>query len=141
MNVFDVLLGPTFGKIIDKIFPDPQAKTQAQLALIQAQQAGEFKELEAQLQMAKGQTDTNLVEAANPKLFVSGWRPAVGWICALGLASQFIVAPFATWAATLIGHPVIFPTLDLGTLMTLLAGMLGLGTLRTTEKINGVAAK
>lgn len=141
MNVLDVILGPTFGKIIDKIFPDPQAKAQAQLAMIQAQQAGEFKELDAQLQMAKGQTDTNLAEATNPKLFVSGWRPFIGWICGLGLASQFIVAPFATWTATLVGHPVTFPVLDLGTLMTLLAGMLGLGTLRTTEKINGVAAK
>lgn len=141
MNVLDVLLGPTFGKIIDKIFPDPQAKAQAQIQMLQLQQAGEFKELDAQLQMAKGQTDTNLAEAQNPKLFVSGWRPFIGWICGLGLASQFIVAPFATWAATLIGHPVTFPTLDLGTLMTLLAGMLGLGTLRTTEKINGVAAK
>lgn len=141
MNVLDVLLGPTFGKIIDKIFPDPAAKAQAQLAMIQAQQAGEFKEIDAQLAMAKGQTDTNLAEASNTKLFVSGWRPFIGWICGLGLASQFIVAPFATWAATLIGHPVTFPTLDLGTLMTLLAGMLGLGTLRTTEKINGVAAK
>jgi len=141
MNFLDVVLGPTFGKIIDKIFPDPQAKAQAQLALLQAQQAGEFKEIDAQLQMAKGQTDTNLAEAQNPSLFVSGWRPFIGWICGLGLASQFIVGPFATWAASLLGHPVPFPTLELGTLMTLLAGMLGLGAMRTTEKINGVAAK
>jgi len=81
MNIVDVLLGPTFGKIIDKIFPDPAQKTQAQLALLQAQQAGEFKELDAQLQLAKGQTDTNQIEAANPKLFVSGWRPFIGWVC------------------------------------------------------------
>lgn len=140
MSIWEIIAGPIF-KIIDKLVPDPQAKAQAQLQILQMQQAGEFKELDAQLQMAKGQTDTNLVEASNPKLFVSGWRPFIGWICGLGLASQFIIAPFATWAATLIGHPVTFPTLDLGTLMTLLAGMLGLGTLRTTEKINGVAAK
>lgn len=140
MGIWEIIAGPIM-KIVDKLIPDPQAKAQAQLQILQMQQAGEFKELDAQLQMAKGQTDTNLAEAANPKLFVSGWRPFIGWICGLGLASQFIVAPFATWAATLIGHPVTFPVLDLGTLMTLLAGMLGLGTLRTTEKINGVAAK
>lgn len=141
MNVLDVLLGPTFGKIIDKIFPDPAAKAQAQMQMVQLQQAGEFKELDAQLQMAKGQTDTNLAEAANPKLFVSGWRPFIGWICGLGLASQFIVAPFATWIASVVGHPMIFPNLDLGPLLVLLTGMLGLGALRTTEKIQGVAAK
>jgi len=140
MGIWEIIAGPIL-KIVDKLIPDPQAKAQAQLQIIQMQQAGEFKELEAQLQLAKGQTDINQAEATNPKLFVSGWRPFIGWICGLGLASQFIIAPFATWAATLIGHPVTFPVLDLGTLMTLLAGMLGLGALRTTEKINGVAAK
>lgn len=140
MGIWEIIAGPIL-KIVDKLIPDPAAKAQAQLQIIQMQQAGEFKELEAQLQLAKGQTDINQAEATNPKLFVSGWRPFIGWICGLGLASQFIIAPFATWGASLIGHPVTFPVLDLGTLMTLLAGMLGLGALRTTEKINGVAAK
>lgn len=140
MGILDLIAGPIL-KIVDKLIPDPQAKAQAQLEIIKMQQSGEFKELEVQLALAKGQTDTNQIEAANTSIFVSGWRPFIGWICGLGLASQFIVAPAATWAATLIGHPVTFPALDLGTLWTMLAGMLGLGTLRTTEKINGVAAK
>jgi hypothetical protein len=140
MGIWEIIAGPIL-KIVDKLIPDPAAKAAAQLQIIQMQQAGEFKELEAQLEMAKGQTDTNKIEAGSTSLFVSGWRPFIGWICGLGLASQFIVGPFATWAATLIGHPVVFPTLDLGTLMTLLAGMLGLGTLRTVEKTQGVAAK
>jgi hypothetical protein len=46
-----------------------------------------------------------------------------------------------TWVAALVGHPTTFPSLDMGTLLTLLAGMLGLGGLRTYEKLNGVAAK
>jgi hypothetical protein len=138
MNIFELIAGPLF-KVIDKFIPDPQAKAQAQLQLLQMQKAGEFKEIEAQLQLAKGQTDINQVEAASPKLFVSGWRPFIGWLCGAGLGVQFIVAPLATWVSTLIGHPVTFPALDLSTLMTLLAGMLGLGTLRTTEKIKGVA--
>lgn len=128
-------------KVLDRVLPDPAAKAAAQLELLKLQQAGEFKQLEADLQLALAQADTNKIEAASPSLFVSGWRPAVGWICGLGLGVQFLVAPLATWAATLLGHPVTFPTLDMGTLMTLLAGLLGLGTLRTTEKIHGVAAK
>lgn len=140
MNVLDFFMGSTFGKIIDKVFPDPNQKAQAQLALIQAQQAGEFKELEAQLQLAKGQTDTNLAEAANPKLFISGWRPAVGWVCVIGLTYTFLLQPLLSWYSAIGKFPVP-PVLDTGTLMTLLAGMLGLGVMRTTEKMSGVAAK
>jgi hypothetical protein len=140
MSFLDLVAGPLL-KIVDKLIPDPAAKAQAQLQLLQMQQAGEFKELDAQLALAKGQTDVNLEEAKSTSLFVSGWRPFVGWICASALGVQFILAPFATWLAMLIGHPLNFPSLDLGTLMTLLASMLGLGALRTTEKLNGVAAK
>jgi hypothetical protein len=65
-------------------------------------------------------------EAASPSMFVAGWRPAIGWICGLGLFTQFIINPLATWLAALFHHPIAFPSLDLGTLMTLLFGMLGL---------------
>lgn len=130
-----------FGKVLDKLIPDPAAKAEMQLKILTLAQAGEFKQLDAELAMSTSQTEVNKVEAANTSVFVSGWRPFVGWVCGLGLGTQFLVAPLFTWVATLMGHPVVFPTLDLGTLVTCLAGMLGLGTLRTTEKINGVAAK
>ena len=55
------------------------------------------------------------------------------------MAYQFVFAPLLTWGAALLGHPVVTPTLDLSTLMTLLLGMLGLGGMRTVEKLNGVA--
>ena len=139
MDIWDIIAGPLF-KLIGQVLPDPQAKAQAQLQLIQMQQAGEFKEIETQLAMAQGQMDTNKTEAANPSLLVSGWRPAIGWICGLGLAVQFLVSPLFTWAAALLGHPIVFPQLDMGTLLTLLGGMLGLGSLRTMEKLKGVAA-
>ena len=137
MNFLDFL--PTIAKIIDKLIPDPQAKAQAQLDLLKLQQAGEFKELDAELALKLEQIKVNALEAQSPDLFRGGWRPFVGWVCGTGLAVQFLVAPLATWSAALYGHAVAFPSLDMGTLMTLLGGLLGLGTLRTTEKIKGVA--
>lgn len=92
----------------------------------------------ADQQKAQMQADVNKVEAANSNFFVAGWRPAVGWVCSIGLLTQFIVAPLATWASGLFGKTVTFPSLDMGTLLTLLLGMLGLGGMRTFEKVNGV---
>ena len=80
----------------------------------------------------------NQVEAASPQIFIAGWRPFIGWVCGSGLAAQFVIGPFVTWIAALAGHPVQFPTLDLSTLGTLLLGMLGLGTMRSWEKVSGV---
>lgn len=139
MNVLDVILGPTFGKIIDKIFPDPQAKAQAQLAMIQAQQAGEFKELDVQLQRDLAQIQVNNTEAASPDFFRSGWRPLCGYVCVLGLSYQFLFHPLLSWASGIHSWPMP-PGLDLGDLFTLLGGMLGLGGLRTAEKFKGVAS-
>ncbi len=139
MGIWEIIAGPLFN-LVDKIIPDPQAKAQAQLQLIQMQQAGDFKQLETDLALAQGQMETNKIEAASPSLLVSGWRPIIGWICGAGLAVQFLVSPLFTWIATLAGHPVVFPQLDMGTLLTLLGGMLGLGSLRTVEKLKGVAA-
>lgn len=138
MNVLDIVAGPVL-KIIDKLIPDPAAKAAAQLQALQLAQAGEFKEIDTQLQRDLAQIAVNQAEATSPDFFRSGWRPFVGWICGVGLAVQFLVGPLATWAAGLAGHPLAFPPLDMGTLMTLLAGMLGLGTLRTAEKVKGVA--
>jgi hypothetical protein len=119
-------------RIIDRLWPNADEANKAKLELFKLQQAGELAEITAQLKV-------NEIEAANPSLFVSGWRPAVGWICASALAMQFVAAPIGTWVAALAGHPVVFPNLDMGTLLTLLGGMLGLGGLRTFEKVNGVA--
>ena len=136
MNFLDFL--PTIAKVIDKLIPDPQAKAQAQLDLLKLQQAGEFKELDADLALKLEQIKVNAIEAQSPDFFRGGWRPFVGWVCGTGLAVQFLVAPVATWAATLMGHALAFPSLDMGTLMTLLGGLLGLGGMRTAEKIQGI---
>jgi len=137
VNFLDLL--PTIAKVIDKLIPDPTAKAQAQLDLLKLQQAGEFKELDADLALKLEQIKVNAIEAQSPDFFRGGWRPFVGWVCGTGLAVQFLVAPVATWAAALLGHAVAFPSLDMGTLLTLLGGLLGLGTMRTAEKFKGVS--
>ena len=125
-------------KIIDRVFQDPQKKAEAQLELLRLQQAGEFKQIEAELAANLAQIDVNKVEAASTSKFVSWWRPAVGWTCVSGLAYSFLAQPLLTWGAAFFGKPAA-PTIDTGTLLTLLFGLLGLGGMRTLEKIKGVA--
>ena len=127
------------GKLIDRLWPDPAKAGEAKLELAKMAANGELARLTAETDIAKAQAATNTEEAKSANLFVSGWRPFIGWVCGSGLAFQFIIAPIATWATMLYGKQVTFPALDMGTLITLLAGMLGLGAMRTTEKIKGAA--
>jgi hypothetical protein len=111
--------------VINKIWPDKSAAEAAQLA--------------AAVAIVQGQLDTNKVEAASPSPFTSGWRPAIGWVCALALACQYIARPLLMWYGTVSGHqwPAL-PGID-DNLWQLMLGMLGLGGLRTFEKTKGVA--
>src|SRR5690242_5162672 len=118
--------------LIDRLLPVKAQAEAAKAALLQLQVQGELSQLQ-------GQLDINKAEATNPNWLVAGWRPFVGWVCGFGLASQFLIGPFATWIAALLGHPIVYPSLDMGTLMTLLSGLLGLGGLRTYEKVNNAA--
>jgi len=120
--------------LIDRIFPDPAQKASAQLELLKLQQSGELAQI-------TGQLDINKIEAANVNLFVSGWRPAIGWVCSLALAYQYLVRPLAGTIAMMTGHTLPpLPGLD-DNLWQLMMGMLGMGGLRTFEKVQGVAAK
>lgn len=125
-------------KILDKVIPDPQAKLEAQYKLLALQQAGEFKEMDAALAMAQGQMDINKIEATSPSVFVSGWRPAMGWTCVAIFAANYIGVPFLAWLSPLMDIPPP-PRLDLGEVLPVLLGMLGLGSMRMNEKIKGVA--
>ena len=139
MNPLELLLG-VGSKIIDKLFPDPAVKAQAQLELFKLQQSGELAQLTADVQLAQGQLEINKAEATNPSLLVSGGRPFIIWVCGAGFAIQFVVGPLAQWGSSLAGHPVVFPSLDWNTMMPLVMGLLGLGGFRTIEKVKGVAA-
>ena len=124
----DAILG-IGGKLIDKLIPDPAAQDAARLELLKLQQSGELAAMTAQ-------TEINKAEASNPSVFVSGWRPAIGWVCALAMAYQYLARPFMTAFLPALS----FPGLD-DNLWQLMMGMLGLGGLRTFEKTQGVASK
>lgn len=131
------VLIPVIGSLLEKIIPDPKMAAEAKLKAIELAQNGELAHLDADLKLALGQIDVNKAEATTDK-FRGGWRPFIGWVCGIGVAIQFIVSPLFTWFSMLIGVPIIFPVLDSSVLMTLLFGMLGLGTLRTTEKLKDI---
>lgn len=113
--------------VINKIWPDKSEAEKQQLA--------------AAVMVVQGQLDINKVEAANPSVFVSGWRPFIGWVCGAGCAWNWVGLPVASFILTIIGKPITLTSADLTEMMPLLLGMLGLGALRTVEKINNVAAK
>jgi len=96
--------------------------------------------LQADQSIAAGQEKINEIEAASTGFFRGGWRPMVGWICAAGLAFQFVLRPLLPWVIGIWWKDLpVMPSLDMGTLMTLLSGMLGLGGFRTFEKIKGLS--
>lgn len=104
-----------------------------------AELALKAQEIEAALQTA--QTEVNKVEASSASAFVAGWRPAVGWLCAAGLGYAIILKPFAEFIARILGYNGAFPEINGEILDTTLWGMLGLGVMRSAEKITGAAGK
>lgn len=122
-------------KLIDKLIPDPQAKAKAQLELAQMQQNGDLAQLAAETDLMKGQQAINVEEAKSDKLFIAGWRPFIGWTCGVAFAYHFIVAPLLVFFLSAFGHTMAIPSFDMSALNTVLMGMLGLGGLRTYEKI------
>ncbi len=112
--------------VINKIWPD---KTEA-----------EKQQLSAAVAIVQGQLNINQEEAKNPNVFVSGWRPAIGWICGTALGYTYIGYPVLVWVTTIWFPAIHAPALgNDGMLMELLFGMLGMGSLRTFEKLRGVA--
>lgn len=133
------VLIPAVTQVLDKIIPDPQAAADAKLKALELAQKGDLAALDAELRLALGQIEVNRAEASTD-MFRGGWRPAVGWVCVIGLGYQFILQPVLPWAAALFGAQVPpLPAIDNETLMILLTGMLGLGGLRTVERVKGKA--
>ena len=124
------LVGPVTG-LLDKFIEDKDVKNKL------AHEVATMSERHAQ-ELAKGQMEINKTEAAHKSLFVAGWRPAVGWTCCLGMASNFLLIPMANFVLALTGSPIVVPLLDTGEMMPVLMGMLGLGAMRTYEKKQGV---
>lgn len=133
MALLDFL--PTISSIIEKIvdrIPDPAAREKAKLE-------AEATLLAASIEEMKGQVAINVEEAKNPNIFVSGWRPAIGWSCAIAFCFLYVVSPIVSWIAALWGTAIPLPKFDADALMSLTFGMLGIAGFRTYEKTKGVA--
>jgi hypothetical protein len=130
MTVLNALIGPVTG-LLDKFIEDKDQK--AALAHEIATMSQKYAQ-----EIAQGQMAINEVEAAHKSLFVSGWRPAVGWVCVLGMFGNFITIPFSNFVLALLELDIVIPLVPLETMMPVLMGMLGLGAMRSYEKKNSV---
>tara|TARA_R100000935_G_C2697155_1_gene108828 strand:+ start:119 stop:499 length:381 start_codon:yes stop_codon:yes gene_type:complete len=120
--MLDKLIGPVTG-ILDKFVEDKDLRAQLQ------------HEMDMQLHNANlAQIEVNKAEAASSSLFKGGWRPFVGWTCGIALLYHFLLQPIIVFGLSAAGIEFILPEFDMGSLMTILMGMLGLGGLRTYEK-------
>ena len=124
MSIVASLVGPVTG-LLDKFIEDKDQKN----AL--AHEIATMSERHAQ-ELMKGQLDVNRAEAAHKSLFVAGWRPSIGWVCSLGLLYNTIIA-------NILGIWVDLPEIDTTLLVPVMMGMLGLGAMRSYEKVNSVA--
>ena len=130
--------------LIERFFPDPEKQAEAQRALLQMQQNGELALLASETDLAKLQIQVNVEEAKHANIFVSGWRPAVGWTCAAAFAYSYVLLPFAQFlvftfgTSEMVGQLKLAPKLELSEMLPVLFGMLGLGGLRTVEKVKNV---
>ena len=124
MSIGNALIGPLSG-LLDKFIEDKDQK----YAL--AHEIATMSERHAH-EALKGQLEINKVEAAHKSLFVAGWRPAIGWVCMLGLLYNTIIANvLSIW--------IEVPEVDTTLLVPVMMGMLGLGAMRSYEKVNHVS--
>lgn len=119
------------GKVIDRIFPDPAQKAAAQLELIKLQQSGELAQI-------TGQLEINKAEAASTNWFVAGARPFILWGCGAAMLYVSLFEPIMRFVATVaFSYKGAFPVIDTSITMQILFGLLGLGGMRTLEKVKG----
>lgn len=127
-------LAPFAAKLADLI-PDPAAKAAAAAQMQIAQE-------QLQVQLDQAQLAVNQAEAANKAVFVSGWRPFIGWVCGASFAWSYVLLPLGTFACAAAGHPITLPKVDDADVMQIMLMMLGGGvaSLRTFEKMQGIAS-
>lgn len=128
MPAFLLALPGLLDTVLKAILPDPGARAQAIVQVMT---------LFAQSDQA--QADINKTEAQHPSIFVAGWRPYIGWVCGFALTYQFVVVPLVMWATLWAGYNLPQPPTFDANLWELMFGMLGIGALRSYDKIKGVA--
>jgi len=126
------ILLPLISTVIDRVIPDKNGANKAKQAI-------EAELIANATQLNLAQAETNKIEAAHRTVWVAGWRPFIGWVCGVAMAWHFVGVPlitfFAAWAGATIPP---LPVFDMGSLMTVLMGLLGLGSMRTFEKMKGL---
>ena len=125
------LIGPV-SNLLGKFIEDKDMKNKL------AHEVATMAESHAQ-ELAKGQLEINKAEAQHKSIFVAGWRPFIGWTCGVALCWHFVLQPIVMFLCAYIGFQIPeLPEFDMGSLMTILGGLLGLGGLRTYEKQKGL---
>ncbi len=124
------ILAPILDRTLSALIPDP-VERQRMVSDLYGQLA------EADL----SQLQVNRAEATHASLFVAGWRPAIGWICAAALAYQFVFMPIALWLTAWQGIDFATPPSLDSHIWELMFGMLGMGALRSLEKLKGIAGR
>ncbi len=116
--------------LIRQIFPNAQQDQEQRFKLA-------LQAMLNEAEIAKSQAATNTEEAKSSNFFIAGWRPCIGWVCALSFAWMYFLQPLTTYFIVLFGYSApTYPAFDSSQLMALTLGMLGLGAYRTAEKIS-----
>ncbi len=118
-------------KLLDKVIPDKDAREKAQAELIKAAQDQDF-------QLALAQIQVNQEEAKSDNIYKSGWRPSIGWTCSIAFGLHFVLFPIINFVLVALQYKEVVISFDMTTLMTVLGGLLGIGGLRTYEKVKGI---
>lgn len=131
LGLVEKLIDPV-SSVLDKVVVDKNEKARLahEIATMSEKFAAENAALQAQ---------ANIAQSKHPSMFVAGARPAIMWICALGLFVQFFVMPIAEWVCAVWYPEVALFEMQTEALMTLTLSMLGVGGMRSFEKFKGVA--
>ncbi|MCF8475062.1 MAG: holin family protein [Emcibacter sp.] len=133
MSIFSSLFGApavdavtAVGHVVDKLFTSDEERVQAAILMEKIRQKPQLL-----------QAEINKIEASHRSLFVAGWRPFIGWVCGMGFLWAFLLHPFFEWIVALRGMHIVPPHIMTDNMMELVLALLGLGTLRSVEKITG----
>jgi hypothetical protein len=131
-------------QLVDKFVETPEEKNTARMKMMELADKGDARALEAEVQLLLGQIEVNKIEAQSSSLWKGGWRPAVGWSCAVAFAYTYVLQPFFVLILVALDvgfDPNELPALDTTAMMPVLLGMLGLAGYRTYERKEGVIPK
>ena len=138
MSVDPITAGLNLAEVLVKrIWPDPAKQAEEMFKLTKLAQDGDVAALNAEVNMMQGQLAVNKAEAESGNWFIAGWRPCIGWVGALSMAYQFLICPLLMWATSGLDGYTPPPALDTTALYPIVTAMLGIGGMRSYDKIKG----